>query len=163
VPRRTRCIRPVPSSTRACGVVWHRRSPSVSLRGAGVRATVFRTETPGFFALAAETLIPRAARSRRSAASGGHELPAPIGWGSERGGRASGACCRPAARSVSLLDCRAWVARPETRYLRSGLALANVSLHAPSTDSTLARWWAKHDRRTPPSRGARRSFDLCSP
>jgi len=67
--------------------------------------------------------------------SGGHELPAPIGWGSERGGSASGACCRLPTRPVSLLDCRAAVARPETRCLRTGLALARSSLHAPSTVS----------------------------
>jgi hypothetical protein len=136
VPRVLRPIRPCPSTTRACGAVWHRRSPSVSLRGAGVRATVIRTEMPGFFALAAETLTLRVAWSRRCR-SRGHELPAPIGWGSERGGRASDACCRFATRPVSLLDCRAWVVKPETHCLRTGLALANVSLHAPSTDSTL--------------------------
>jgi hypothetical protein len=44
--------------------VWHHRSPSVPLRGAGVRATVFRTEVPGFFALAAGAPILRAARER---------------------------------------------------------------------------------------------------
>jgi hypothetical protein len=143
VPRRSRCIRPVPSSTRACGAVWHHRSPSVSLRGAGVRATVFRTETPGFFALAARTPSLRVARRGASAAAGGHELPAPIGWGSGRRARGPGACCRLAGRPDSLLDCRAGFARPETPYLRTGLAPANVSLHAPSTGSTWARQWAK--------------------
>jgi hypothetical protein len=51
----------VPSSTRACGAVWHRRSPSGLLRGATFREVVIQEEVPGFFALAAEVPILRAA------------------------------------------------------------------------------------------------------
>jgi hypothetical protein len=61
VPLVFRPIRPFPSSTRACGAVWHRRSPSGSLRGTTLRVVVIREEMPGFFALAAEIPILRAA------------------------------------------------------------------------------------------------------
>lgn len=50
MPRRSRCIRPSPSSTRACCAVWHLRPPSDSLFGAAVRAAYTRFEMPGFFA-----------------------------------------------------------------------------------------------------------------
>jgi hypothetical protein len=46
--RRFRClllvrpIRPFPSSTRACGVVWHHRSSSDSLAGTTLRVVVIR-------------------------------------------------------------------------------------------------------------------------
>jgi hypothetical protein len=37
-----RPIRPFPSSTRACGVVWHHRSSSDSLAGTTLRVVVIR-------------------------------------------------------------------------------------------------------------------------
>jgi hypothetical protein len=89
---------------------------------------------PGFFALAAETPALRVAWNPRCG-SRGHALPAPIGWGSGREARASGACCRPADGPGSLLDSRAWFARPETSCPRAGLVLADLGLHAPSTVS----------------------------
>jgi hypothetical protein len=61
VPLVLRPIRPFPSTTRACGAVWHRRSPSDSLFGTTFREAVIRREMPGFFALAAEVPILRAA------------------------------------------------------------------------------------------------------
>jgi len=53
VPRAWTVYSTAPSTTRACGAVWHHRSPSDSLPGEAVRAAVVRAEMPGFFALAA--------------------------------------------------------------------------------------------------------------
>jgi hypothetical protein len=138
VPRRSRCIRPLPSSTRACGALWHHRWPSVSLRGPGVRATVFRTEMPGFFALAAETPTPRAARIRavpyrRPLAPCAHRL----GERTKRQSLGRVMSCHGLAWQSP--DCLTWAATPESRSYRAGLAPERPRLHAPSTDSTSAR------------------------
>jgi hypothetical protein len=57
---------------------------------------------------------------------GGRELPAPIGWGSERRGNAAGACCHPAVRPGSLLCCRALPQSLGLAFQRAGLALTGI-------------------------------------
>jgi hypothetical protein len=56
----------------------------------------------------------------------GRELPAPIGWGSERRGNAAGARCHPAMRPGSLLHCRASSRSLGLALQRAGLALTGV-------------------------------------
>ena len=69
----------VPSSTRACGAVWHHRPPSDSLRGAVVRATVVPRRDARVFRPCSRAPILRAAwtppeRSQRSRTPCAHRL-----------------------------------------------------------------------------------------
>jgi hypothetical protein len=136
VPHRSRCIRPLPSSTRACGVVWHLRLPSASLRGAAVRADAFRREMPGFFALAAETPTLRVARDplSRSPEARGSLRPSAGGADEEAEPRAR-AVAPQIGMAVSGLPCVGCGARDSD--LPDGVSARQTRPHAPSTGSTL--------------------------
>jgi len=52
----------------------------------------------------------------------GCQLPAPIGWGSERRASTTDVCCRSTTRPVSLLDCRTEASEPGSRTLANGIS-----------------------------------------
>jgi hypothetical protein len=139
-----RPLRPFPSSTRACGAVWHRRSSSDSLPGVTVRAAGAWGEMPGFFALAAERPFLRAARDpgrssrcgdRASEAANSLRLSAG-GANEETAPRARD--CHSADRLDSFLGCFACFTEPGPTATMSGFsAHDDLGSHAPSTNSTL--------------------------
>lgn len=120
-----------PTSTPACGGVWHHRSASTSYRGRAIRAALDPCRTMrGFFALAASTSVLRVTSvplSRRR----GHSLPAPIGWGSNRiTGASDTRCHAPSVESSS--TCFPCLGAPGRRRSRMGLAPAMTSTRVPS-------------------------------
>jgi hypothetical protein len=103
MPRLFRSLRPVPSPTRACGVVWRLRPPLVSLRGAAVRAVACPEKDARVFRPCSRDTGPSRGMAPLFSGPGGRRLPAPIGWGSTRWDSATGVRCRPSTRYDGLL------------------------------------------------------------
>jgi len=135
VPHLCRSLRPFPSPTRACGVVWRLRSPSVSLRGAAVRAVacperdarVFRPRSReagpsrGMAPLeadpeAAHSLRPSAGGARVGTASRARAVAPPP----RRDGLLKPSCTRSGARS------RSFQSRVNAREIRGPRAFHGV-------------------------------------
>jgi hypothetical protein len=100
---------------------------------------------------------------------GGRELPAPIGWGSERRGNAAGACCHPTVRPGSLLCCRTLPQSLGLAFQGAGLALTGIetprAFHGLNQRLGTNRRGSIEGQRLAGAaiEGSHRPFDLCAP
>ena len=142
----------VPSSTRACGAVWHHRPPSDSLRGAVVRATVVPRRDARVFRPCSRAPILRAAwtppeRSQRSRTPCAHRL------GERTKKQCLGRAMSPRRAARQPPSCHTDVAEPGPWCSCAGLALTRPrtprafhgfddSIHGPNL-------FARHTNRGP--------------